>query len=97
MTGTITGVFKPHGSFTNAGREFYLGSLYPTYNYPIPSSISRQFIVYALISTFYDNVIYVTYYDANGTELTPTKYTVEYLPASASSARYFKNAVGFEC
>ena len=74
MTGSINGVFKPHGSLTNAGREFYLGLLYPTYNYIAPSSLFRQYIVYALLTTYYDNVIYVSYYDASGTELTPKKY-----------------------
>ncbi len=74
MTGSITAEFKPHGSLTNAGREFYLGLIYPTYNYIAPSSLFRQYIAYALITTYYDNVIYVSYYDASGTELTPKKY-----------------------
>ncbi len=77
MKGSISAEFKPHGSLTNAGREFYLGLLYPTYNYIAPSSLFRQYSVYALITTYYDNVIYISYYDANGTELTPKKYTMK--------------------
>lgn len=73
MKGTVNAVFKPHGSLTNGGREFYLGLLYPTYNYIAPSSLFRQYIVYALITTFYDNEINVSYYDASGNELTPKK------------------------
>ncbi|MDP4237109.1 MAG: hypothetical protein Q8919_11740, partial [Bacteroidota bacterium] len=75
MKGTINAVFKSHGSITNAGREFYLGSLYPTYNYIAPSSLYRQYTAYLLISTYYDNVVNVSYFDG-GSELTPTKYTM---------------------
>lgn len=76
MKDTIIAVFKSHGSITNEGREFYLGCLYPTYNNVATSNQVANFHIYALITTYYDNEIFYTYYDQNGQLLTPTRKLV---------------------
>ncbi|MEP7235616.1 MAG: hypothetical protein ABI778_09995, partial [Ignavibacteriota bacterium] len=73
MKGAITAVFKSHGSITNEGREFYLGMLYPSYMHIASSTLFRELAFYAIITSYYDNVINYSYFDANGTELPPTK------------------------
>jgi len=92
MRDTIAAVYKPHGSVTNEGREFYLGALYPTYNNVAPTTLLRNFATYALITTFYDNVINYSYYDASGMELPATKrvmtaHTLLQIPLDISSMR----------
>lgn len=75
MKGTINGVYRPHGSITNAGREFFLGMIWPTYMNIANSSLVSKYATYALITTYYENTVYVSYYDQSG-ELTPKKYTM---------------------
>jgi hypothetical protein len=76
MKVSINAIFKPHGSLTNEGREFYLGMIYPTYNNCVPSSLVSDFGVYALVTTFYADTFYVSFYDASGLELSPKRYVL---------------------
>ncbi len=59
------------------GKDFYVGYLYPSYN----SSCSRTdilgfFGVYVLISSYYDNVVTVSYFDDKGNETNKQSYKV---------------------
>ncbi|MEI8134596.1 MAG: T9SS type A sorting domain-containing protein [bacterium] len=76
MRDTIIAVLKPHGSLTNEGREFYLGFFYPTYNRFVPSSLSNQFNVYALITSYYQDTLYISYYDDQGKEKSPLRQVI---------------------
>ncbi len=67
MKGSFTGIVLPHGSLTNEGREFYLGFLYPSYN-KVSVATKDGTEVSALVTTFYDNVITVSYFDESGNE-----------------------------
>src|SRR5579872_4130482 len=62
MRDTIIAVFRPHGSLTNEGREFYLGMLFPTYNYIVPKNLTRYFHIYALITAYYTDTLYISYF-----------------------------------
>jgi plastocyanin len=73
MRDTITAVFRPHGSLTNEGREFYLGMLFPTYNYIVPKNLTRYFHIYALITAYYTDTLYISYFDNNGNEKAPLR------------------------
>jgi plastocyanin len=76
MKGSFTAVFKSHGSITNEGREFYIGMIYPTYNNIVPKSLANRYVTNLLITTYYDNTVYISYFDDNGKETTPTKKTI---------------------
>ncbi|MFI5263779.1 MAG: T9SS type A sorting domain-containing protein, partial [Candidatus Kapaibacterium sp.] len=63
----------PKYGLTNDGREFFLGMLYPSYNTIASSYTSSDFNVVALISSYYENDIVISFFDAAGKEsnLTP--------------------------
>src|SRR5688572_23195671 len=51
------------------GKDFYLGYSAPSYNSVVPVQSSGYFKTYAIINTFQDNTIYVSYFDrATGKE-----------------------------
>jgi hypothetical protein len=68
MKGSFTSILLPHGSQTNEGREFYLGMLYPSYN-TISLPLQGTLKCYALITSYNDNVVTVSYYDESGKEI----------------------------
>ncbi|MEI8135032.1 MAG: choice-of-anchor D domain-containing protein [bacterium] len=67
---------KPQLGLTNDGREFFLGMLYPSYNFVSGAYVKPDFRVFALLSTYYDNDVSVSYFNSNGTETTPQKYHI---------------------
>src|SRR5579872_5780833 len=64
MKGSFLAQVLPHGSLTNEGRDFYLGLITPSYNYVG----SDGYKAYAVITTYYDNTVTISYFDANGNE-----------------------------
>jgi plastocyanin len=67
---------KPLYGLTNEGTEFYLAALTPSYNWVAAPFFLKDFKVSAFISTYYDNDIYVTYYDNSGIENSLKKYHI---------------------
>jgi plastocyanin len=67
---------RPLYGLTNEGREFYLGMLYPSYNYVAGTYVGIDFNVFALVSTYYENDISVNYFDPTGSEIAQQKYHV---------------------
>src|SRR5687767_5951053 len=60
------------------GREFYLGYIHPSFNDFADTNVTKFFKVYALVSSFEDNEVAVSYFD----ELTkkegyPTIYQIK--------------------
>ncbi|MFI5262982.1 MAG: choice-of-anchor D domain-containing protein [Candidatus Kapaibacterium sp.] len=68
MKGTIIVDTVKHG-LTNEGREFYLGT-------PVPFIKKVYTMVYAMINSYYDNKVSLSYYDSIGHESTPVEYSV---------------------
>lgn len=66
-----------HNGLSNEGREFYLAMIYPNYN----TGVSPFFFTYAMINTYYENEVSVSYFDDVGRELPPKIYRV---PAKGS-------------
>jgi len=64
MKGSFSAVVLPHGSLTNEGKDFYLGLITPSYNYVG----SNRYQAFAIITTYYDNTVRISYFDANGNE-----------------------------
>ncbi|HYM20844.1 MAG TPA: hypothetical protein VEW28_07565, partial [Candidatus Kapabacteria bacterium] len=70
------------GGLNADGRDFYLGLLYPSYNsQPINLGGTRNVLgfygVYALVSSYTDNQVVVSYFDyASGNEINKTYYNV---------------------
>ncbi len=59
------------------GKDFYVGYLYPSYNSNCPrTDILGFFGVYVLISSYYDNVVTVSYFDDKGNETNKQSYKV---------------------
>ncbi|MBS1902499.1 MAG: IgGFc-binding protein [Bacteroidetes bacterium] len=62
------------------GKDFYLGLLYPSFNAQSINFFGRNvqgfFGVYALISSYEDNVITLGYFDDNGNEINQQTYNV---------------------
>jgi plastocyanin len=78
MTGSFVATRVPHGSLTNEGREFFLGMMYPSYNTVAVTSVKqRYFHVDALITTYYDNVIHVGYFNGSGTEVNTSDHILQ--------------------
>ncbi|HYM19576.1 MAG TPA: T9SS type A sorting domain-containing protein [Candidatus Kapabacteria bacterium] len=70
-----------NGGLNSDGRDFYLGLLYPSYNrtnaYSPYGNVLGFYGVYALISSYSDNVVTVSYFDlATGTEGNKQNYNV---------------------
>lgn len=59
-----------HNGLSNEGREFYLAMLYPNYN----TSKNPFFGVYAMINSYYQNEVSISYYDELGRELPAKTY-----------------------
>ena len=76
MTGRIHAL-AIHNGLSNEGREFYLAMLFPNYN----TGISPFFFTYAMINTYYENEVRISYYDELGNELPQKIYRV---PAKGS-------------
>ncbi|MDP4218834.1 MAG: choice-of-anchor D domain-containing protein [Bacteroidota bacterium] len=71
MTGSIHAA-AIHNGLSNEGREFYLAMIFPNYN----TGLSPFFFTYAMINTYYDNEISISYFDELGRELPPKIYRV---------------------
>jgi plastocyanin len=67
---------EPLNGITNEGKEFYLGMLTPSYNSVATAPVLKDFAVYALISTHYDNNISVSYFDQTGNEILDPIYHI---------------------
>ena len=67
---------KAQGVSTD-GKDFYLGFLYPSYNRVIPAFSAGYFRIYALISSYQDNTVYVSYFNDDGTEQAAQPYKVQ--------------------
>lgn len=65
---------------TSDGRDYYLGLVYPSFNAQslnlYGKNVQGFFGVYALISSYDDNVVTVGYFDNNGNEINKQKYNV---------------------
>jgi len=72
MTGSFTTTFQKFG-ISNDGREFYLGMLFPSYYNVQPAADLKFFSVSAVISSYYETDITVSYFDASGIETPPQK------------------------
>jgi hypothetical protein len=59
------------------GKDYYLGFLYPSYNTVVPTQSAGYFRVYALISSFQDNTAYISYFNADGTEIAAQPYKLQ--------------------
>ncbi len=69
MQGIIFADTISHG-LTNEGREFLLGT-------PVtPPSTLKYSYVYAMINSFYENEVQISYFDSNGHETAPLVYNV---------------------
>ncbi len=67
MKGSFSAQILPHGSITNEGKDFYLGLITPSYNYVG----SNGYAAFAVITTYYDNTVKISYFDASGKEANP--------------------------
>ncbi len=65
---------KPLYGISNEGREFYLGFIRPSYWNALNSYVSQSFHINALISTYYDNTIRVSYFENDGREVENNTY-----------------------
>jgi plastocyanin len=66
MKGFFRAFNQNMGGITNEGRDFYLGML--TYSYNNVRPPSEQPKVYAYISSHYDNLIYISYFNEQGND-----------------------------
>ncbi|MEP7234087.1 MAG: T9SS type A sorting domain-containing protein [Ignavibacteriota bacterium] len=73
MKGSFTASYLPHGSLTNEGTDFYLGLITPSYNY----IGSNGYQAFAIITTYYDNTIRISYFDAAGNEVNGITKSIE--------------------
>ncbi|MFI5263186.1 MAG: hypothetical protein ACHQM6_01575, partial [Candidatus Kapaibacterium sp.] len=81
MTGSFTANPLPPIGLSNEGREFFLGMIYPSFNNnAFNYSLAQYFAVYAYVTSYYDNDIFVSYYDESGTEAGQTYH----IPARSS-------------
>ena len=71
MKGSFTALRELYG-LSNEGREFFLGMLYPSYNNIAVGQTAGTFKAHALISSYYDNEIALSYYDQSGNEINKT-------------------------
>jgi hypothetical protein len=60
----FSAVFAQGSGFRSEGREFYLGYLHPSYSDVAPDEVKPFYKVYALISSFEDNEVSLSYFDA---------------------------------
>lgn len=63
--------------FSTDGKDFYVGFIYPSFNRVIPAFSAGFFRVYAIICSYQDNIVYVSYFNEDGTEETAQPYKIQ--------------------
>src|SRR5437868_1007918 len=61
---------------TNDGRDFFLGMIFPSFSSVMPASLRPFSKCYALVTSYYETDVAVSYFAPNGTEQFSTVYHV---------------------
>ncbi|MEI8134612.1 MAG: choice-of-anchor D domain-containing protein [bacterium] len=67
MTGSFSAAMKLLG-LSNEGKEFYLGLFTPSYNSIANGAVLYDYRAYAIVSSYYNNIVTFSYYDDAGVE-----------------------------